>query len=75
MFLPLELRKGEELRVTVILAPETYGLLQSALIVSITYDGNLVNLMVPITSFHIANDYDLEPVYFTNVNVGSAVTD
>lgn len=32
-----------------------------------------MNLMLPVTSFHIANDYELDPIYYTNVNVGEQV--
>jgi hypothetical protein len=29
--------------------------------------------MLPVTSFHINNDYELEPYYYTNVNVGEQI--
>jgi hypothetical protein len=50
----------------VVIAPETYGLVQTALIIS--FD-NMMNLMIPITSQHTANEYELEPIYYTNVNI------
>ena len=28
---------------------------------------------MPITSFHIENEYELEPIYFTNVNLGEQI--
>lgn len=44
--------------------------MQTAIIVSFS---NMFNLMIPVTSYHIANEYELEPIYFTNVNVGEQV--
>jgi hypothetical protein len=29
-----------------------------------------MNLMLPVTSYHVANEYELEPIYYTNVKVG-----
>jgi hypothetical protein len=29
-----------------------------------------MSLMIPVSAFHVANDYDLEPFYYTNVNKG-----
>jgi hypothetical protein len=66
-YYPIYLQPGESVTLTVVVAPETWGMLQTALIVSFS---NMMNLMVPITSFHVANEYELEPFYFTNVNVG-----
>ena len=66
-YYPIDLQPGESVTLTVVVAPETWGMLQTALIVSFS---NMMNLMVPITSFHVANEYELEPFYYTNVNVG-----
>jgi hypothetical protein len=29
--------------------------------------------MIPLTAFSASNDYNLDPVYYTNVNVGETV--
>ena len=67
---PVRLKPGESITLTLVVAPETWGLLESAVIVCFE---KMVNLMLPITSFHIANEYELEPFYYTNVNVGEQV--
>lgn len=69
-YYPVILSPGQTITLTVIVAPETWGLLQTAIVVSFS---NMLNLMLPVTTFHIANEYELEPVYFTNVNVGEQV--
>lgn len=69
-FYPIMLKPGHNITVSVVVAPETWGLLQTAVIVSFQ---QMLNLMVPVTSFHVHNEYDLEPVYFTNVNINEAV--
>jgi len=67
---PIVLKPGDSITLTVVVAPETWGLLQTAVIISFS---NMMNFMVPITSFHIANDYELDPIYYTNVNIGEQV--
>jgi hypothetical protein len=29
--------------------------------------------MLPVTAFSISNEYDIEPIYYSNVNVGEQV--
>jgi hypothetical protein len=67
---PIKLKPSESITVSVVVAPETWGLLQTAVIVCFK---NFYNLMLPVTSFHINNDYELEPYYYTNVNVGEQI--
>lgn len=66
-YYPIILSPGETFTITILVSPETWGLLQSAIIFSFS---NLMNLMLPVTSYHVANEYELEPIYYTNVNVG-----
>jgi hypothetical protein len=47
--------------------PETLALLQGA--IHIIIESNFV-FMMPVTAFVQSNPYEIEPIYYTDVNVG-----
>ncbi len=55
---------------TCLIAPETYGLIQGS--VTVSFDSEFM-FMIPVTAFSITNEYEIEPVYYSNVNVGEVV--
>jgi hypothetical protein len=50
--------------------PETLALLQGAIHIII---GSKYVFMMPVTAFVQSNPYDIEPIYYTDVNVGEQV--
>lgn len=52
---------------TCLIAPETWGLIQGS--VTVAFDSEFM-FMIPVTAFAISNEYEIEPVYYSNVNVG-----
>lgn len=69
---PIRLQSGQNFTVSIVLAPETHGMLQTAVIISFKED--MMSLMLPVIALISPNKYNIEPVYYTNVNVNEQVT-
>ena len=64
---PITMTAGAKLTFTCLIAPETWGLIQGS--VTVAFESEFM-FMIPVTAFAISNEYEIEPVYYSNVNVG-----
>lgn len=69
---PIRVPSGSNFTVSVVLSPETHGMLQTAVIISFKED--MMSLMLPVIAVIAPNKYEIEPFYFTNVNVNEQVS-
>ena len=70
MQFPIRLKPSENLRVTVMIIPETLELIDAA--IYFVFNPRYIYMM-PVSVFVVENMFGLRPIYYTNVNIRETI--